>query len=78
MKISLFSANGREEAKNSYYLNSVTVSDTETFRQAVSTDYVCASFVDSKRSIANFIKADCCGFDCDNTHSDDPAKWVTP
>lgn len=78
MTCHIYSAAVREEQHNQYYPKAVTVSDPEAFRQAVSTDYVCASFTDNRRSNSNFMSADCCGFDCDNTHSDDPAKWVTP
>ena len=65
-------------ASNCLYPHEVVVADEEALKQAVSHDYVAASYAGDYRSNANFISSDCVILDVDNEHSDDPKDWVEP
>lgn len=65
-------------ANNCLYPTAVVVSDTDSFKEAVSHDYVAVEYKNGYRSNDNFIKTDCLVLDCDNDHSEDPAEWVRP
>ncbi len=74
----IYHANCRGNETNCRYPNKVEVTDTESLLRAVSKDYVCAEYRNSYRNTDNFISSNCCAGDCDNTHSDNPADWITP
>ena len=76
--ITLYSANVLGKADNVYYPNRCAVSGETALADAVGHDYVCAEYRNGYRSNDNFIRADCLPLDCDNDHSDDPAKWIYP
>ena len=76
--MTMFTANCRGRATNAHYPNKVTVKSVDDFRDAVCRDYVLAEYKDGHRSIDDFISADSLPMDSDNTHSDDPEKWITP
>lgn len=65
-------------AVNCIYPHEVVVADEEALKQAVSHDYVAASYVGNYRSNANFISSNCVILDVDNEHSDDPKDWAEP
>ena len=71
-------ANCVGNASNCLYPHEVVVTDEATLKQAVSHDYVAASYAGNYRSNANFISSDCVILDVDNEHSDDPKDWVEP
>ena len=71
--ITLFTADTRQNRKNCRYPHRIAVTDAESLKKAVSKDYTCAEFKGNRRSIDNFIQADCVGFDVDNDFSDVPA-----
>ncbi len=76
--IKIFTADCRQNNKNCYYPHQIEVTDAEGLKKAVSKDYTCAEFKGNRRSIDNFIRADCIGFDVDNDFSDVPAEWILP
>lgn len=77
MKMTIFTADCRGNAKNNRYPNKCIVKDAEGFAKAVVFDHVCAAFEGNLRSKLNFRWADCLVMDCDNESSDDPETWVT-
>jgi hypothetical protein len=44
---------------------------------AAAFDHVCVAFKDCYRKRENFLSADVLVMDCDNTHSENPAEWMT-
>ena len=76
--ITIFAAECRQNNKNCFYPHRIEVTDAESLKKAVSKDYTCAEFKGNRRSIDNFIRADCVGFDVDNDFSDVPAEWILP
>ena len=76
--IILYTADCRQNNKNCFYPHRMEVTDAESLKKAVSQDYTCAEFKGNRRSIDNFIRADCVGFDVDNDFSDVPAEWILP
>ncbi len=76
--ITIFTAECRQNNKNCFYPHRIEVTDAESLKKAVSQDYTCAEFKGNRRSIDNFIQADCVGFDVDNDFSDVPAEWILP
>ena len=76
--ITIFAAECRQNNKNCFYPHRIEVTDAESLKKAVSQDYTCAEFKGNRRSIDNFIRADCIGFDVDNDFSDVPAEWILP
>ena len=60
------------------YPHKFEVTDTASFAEAVSRDYVCAEYMNHYRNGENFLGSDCLPVDCDNDHSENPADWVTP
>lgn len=78
MKLILYVARCTGDEKNCLYPNKREVNDPEDLKEAVRTDHVCALYKDSYRSNDNFISSQCVVMDCDNDHTEDPAKWITP
>ena len=76
--ITLFTADTCQDRKNCRYPHRIAVTDAESLKKAVSRDYTCAQFKDCRRSVENFLRSDCVGFDVDNDFSDIPAEWILP
>ena len=76
--ITLFTADTRQDRKNCRYPHRIAVTDAESLKKSVSRDYTCAQFKDCRRSVENFLRSDCVGFDVDNDFSDIPAEWILP
>ena len=74
----LYTSNTTGSKKNLTYPNAIQVTDANSLSAAVRYDHVCAKYTGNRRSKANFEASDCITMDCDNDHSDDPAKWKTP
>ena len=74
----IYHANCRGNETNCLYPHKTEVTDEASLTSAVSRDYVCAEYRNSYRCTDNFISSNCCAGDCDNTHSDNPAEWITP
>ena len=78
MRITLYQANCRGNAKNTVYPEKYVIDNEEDFLTATSLDHVCGRFAGNHRSVDDFEESDCDVMDCDNDHSDDPADWVYP
>ena len=74
--ITLYAADCRQNNKNCFYPYRVEVTDSESLKQVVVKDYVCAEFLNNRRSIETFVRSDCIAFDVDNDFSDIPAEWI--
>ena len=74
----LFSADFIGNPGNCSYPHKTVVMNTDSMRDAVSHDYVCAEYKNHYRNSDNFLSADCLPVDCDNDHSEDPKDWITP
>ena len=74
----LYSADYINAPSNCSYPHKFEVTDTDSFANAVSRDYVCAEYINHYRGGDNFLGSDCLPVDCDNNHSENPADWVTP
>ena len=77
MRMTIYTADCRGNAKNNAYPNKHIAKNAESLAKAISHDHVCAAFEGNLRSKLNFRMADCLVMDCDNEASDDPADWVT-
>lgn len=55
MNLTIFSSNTTNNAKNCSYPHEHTITDIESARIALSTDYVCARYKNNYRNINNFI-----------------------
>lgn len=74
----LYSADYIGASGNCSYPHKIEVTDTASFAEAVSHDYVCAEYMNHYRNGDNFLGSDCLPVDCDNDHSENPEDWVTP
>ena len=63
--------------KNCLYPDAATVTDTETLKNVIANDHTFICFKDNYRSGLNFRYTDTLVTDCDNTHSEDPADWMS-
>lgn len=74
----LYSSSYTGNPGNCSYPNKHIITDLESFKAAVSHDYVCAEYKNNYRNGENFIGTDCLPVDCDNDHSENPNDWVMP
>ncbi len=63
---------------NCSYQKEIAVKDIDSAKEAFSHDYVCAKYLDNRRSIKNFMSSTLLPFDIDNDGTDDETKWITP
>lgn len=77
MKFTLFHSGQTGNPKTTIYPHSTIITDKQTLKQTVAYDHVAASFTNYTRTSANFISSDVLVMDIDNSHSEDPEKWVT-
>ena len=78
MRMTLYTANCRGNAKNSLYPNRRAIDNEDDCMEVVAFDHVCAEFKNCRRSGDNFLSCDVDVMDCDNSHSDNPADWIHP
>lgn len=78
MKFTLYLADCKGNAKNTYYKNKVEIKSAEDLKKAVEFDHVESLYKSGYRNSSNFISSDVAVLDCDNTHSDNPGEWITP
>jgi len=76
-QITLYRNGVTGEARNSLYPISGTISTQKELKDFVQFDHVAVEYQNGKRSKKNFIKSNCVMLDVDNTHTDNPAEWVT-
>ncbi len=78
MKITLYTANVSGDKTNCKYPNKNEIEDAAALAKAVAMDNVCGHFKNDYRSNDNFISCDSIMMDCDNDHTEDPDRWITP
>lgn len=78
MNITVFEADCTGQPANCLYPHEIDICDKKSLERAFSHDYVCAKYKRGYRSNDNFIGSDCLPVDCDNDHTENPTKWVTP
>lgn len=74
--ITLYSSNVFQRASNTLYPHKVEVRNEEDLIQAVSHDYVCATYKSNKRSNENYISTNCLAMDVDNDFSKNKEDWI--
>lgn len=78
MRMTIYTANCRGNAKNSLYPNKRVIDNEDDCLEVMSFDHVCAEFKNYRRSNDNFLSSDVEVMDCDNDHSDNPSDWIHP
>nr|DAY58779.1 MAG TPA: dsDNA helicase [Caudoviricetes sp.] len=78
MRMTIYTANCRGNAKNSLYPNKRVIDNEDDCLEVMAFDHVCAEFKNYRRSNDNFLSSDVEMMDCDNDHSDNPADWIHP
>lgn len=78
MRLTLYRANCRGNAKNCLYPEKCVAGNEDDFLAVMAFDHVCGKFKGGYRNMDNFDESDCDVFDCDNDRSDNPEEWVRP
>ena len=78
MQVTIYQADCLHNKANCIYPNKVVVTTEADMAKVQSRDHVCAEYKKNTRSKDNFILSDNIPMDCDNDHSDNPEKWITP
>lgn len=76
--ITVYTANCRGNATNCLYPHRIEITDEASAIAAFFHDTVCAEYRNNYRSIDNYLWSKALPMDCDNDHSDDPARWMAP
>ncbi len=74
MEFDLYRPNG---AEGRYFPSRVSVHDEKSFIKAVKYDNTGVEFKDGFLNKDCFLSSNVVLFDCNNSHSDDPADWIT-
>lgn len=74
--ITVYAANCRGNPANCLYPNRIEITDEATAAEAFSRDIVCAEYKNNYRNVENFLISNALPMDCDNDHTEAPAKWV--
>lgn len=77
MKFTIYTADCTGNERNAVYPHKAVISNGEELKAAAAFDHVCAAFKENYRNRENFISSDVIVMDCDNSHSENPADWVT-
>lgn len=78
MNFTLYRSDFAGVEANCRYPRQQNILCAENLKEAAAYDHVCVAFKDCYRKRENFLSADALVMDCDNTHSENPADWVTP
>ncbi|MGF7142403.1 P4 family phage/plasmid primase-like protein [Anaerotaenia torta] len=77
MKLVIYTADCKGNAKNCSYPKRFEVTNADDLKAVVRLDHVCAEYKNNYRSAENFIESVVAVMDCDNDHSENPDEWVT-
>lgn len=77
MEFTLFTARCSGRAANCLYPDERRIKSAADLKEAVKWDHVSALYHESYRTRDNFRSSDVLVMDCDNSHTDDPADWMT-
>lgn len=73
----LYTADCVGNMANCFYSNKVEITDSDSMREAIKKDHVCAEYKGNYRSVKNFVRSNVCVMDCDNDHSENEDDWIT-
>lgn len=77
MHFTIFTANCAGVEANCRYSEQRDIGSADDLKAAAAFDHVCADFKNHYRTRENFLSSDVLVMDCDNTHSENPADWMT-
>lgn len=77
MKFTIYTAACSGNEANCLYPQKCEIQSANDLQKAVKFDHVCAAFKQNHRSRENFLASNVIVMDCDNTHSENPADWMT-
>lgn len=77
MNFTLYTSDFVGVEANCRYQEKRKISRAEDLKAAVAFDHVCVAFKNCYRKRDNFRSADVLVMDCDNTHSENPAEWIS-
>lgn len=75
--MTLYTANCRENDKNTLYPNITPIRSARDLSEAVKCDHMACRMKDSYRTTGNFLECSCIMVDVDNSHSEEPYDWKT-
>ena len=75
--MTIFTARVCFEKTNTTYPDRVTIQDAFDFDEVKTVDHVCCEYKDNYRANENFISTDWLYGDINNSHSENPADWLT-
>lgn len=75
--MTLYTANSRENDKNTLYPNIAHIRNAQDLVEAVKRDNMACRMKDNYRTTGNFIECGCIMVDIDNSHSEEPYDWKT-
>ncbi|MCQ5197043.1 phage/plasmid primase, P4 family [Phascolarctobacterium faecium] len=77
MEFTLYTAALTGAEANCRYPERRKISCAEDLEAAVAFDHVCVAFKNDYRKRENFLSSDVLVMDCDNSHTENPAEWMT-
>lgn len=78
IRLTLYTADCVGSLPNCVYPNKNIITAEQSMKAAMQHDHVTGEYKDNYRSNSYFISADNVPLDCDNDHSDNLDKWITP
>lgn len=76
--MTMYTATVAGQQTNAHYPSKHAVATAADLEAVARFDHVVAKYEGGKRSNAGFIASDCLVMDVDNSHTDNPAEWITP
>lgn len=77
MIFTIYTADCTGNEYNAVYPLKEVITNGAELKGAVAFDHVCVAFKENYRSREKFLSSDVIVMDCDNSHSENPADWVT-
>lgn len=76
--MTMFTAPVAGQHNNTHYPHQHIVTTSIDLETVARLDHVVAEYVGGRRSAGSFVTSNCLVMDVDNSHTDNPAQWVTP
>lgn len=77
MEFTLYTAAVTGAEANCCYPEQRKIGCAEDLEAAAAFDHVCVAFKNDYRKRENFLSSDVLVMDCDNSHTENPAEWMT-
>lgn len=77
MEFTLYTAAVTGTEANCRYPEQRKIGCAEDLEAAAAFDHVCVAFKNDYRKRENFLSSDVLVMDCDNSHTENPAEWMT-